>query len=173
MGLIHIYCGSGKGKTTAAVGLSVRAAGAGKKIHIVQFLKGNNSSELEILLRIPGISVGKPRVNYGFTSKMSEDDKEKLTLCHNRILSEAYEKMLGGEIDMLVLDEFFAAYNKNLLDKVLAEKTVFEKTRECELVLTGREPPEKFILAADYVSEISAVKHPYEKGIKARKGIEY
>ena len=74
---------------------------------------------------------------------------------------------------MLILDEFFAAYNGNLLDRELANRLIFGSISKTELILTGRDPDQKFIDAADYVSEIKAVKHPYQKGISARAGIEY
>lgn len=172
-GLIHIYCGDGKGKTTAALGLALRAAGAGKRVHIVQLLKGNPTSELNSLTLIPNIIVDRPEKNFGFTFNMTEEQKSELTDIHNRLLSAAFRKMDCGETDLLIIDEFFAAYNKKLLDRSLAEKIVFEKAIACELVLTGREPEKKFIDSADYVSEIKCVKHPYENGIEARKGIEY
>lgn len=173
MGLIHIYCGNGKGKTTASIGLAVRAAGAGQKVHIVQLLKGSETSELESLKLLPGITVSRLPENFGFTFSMSEQDKQKVTAYHNNLILSAYEKMKNHEFDMLIIDEFFPAYEKNLIDKNTAEKIVFEKEKNCELVLTGRNPAEKFLAAADYISEIKAVKHPYEKGISARKGIEF
>lgn len=173
MGLTHIYCGDGKGKTTAAVGLAVRAAGSGMKVHIVQFLKGNPTAELASLSLLPNITVDRPQKNYGFTFSMSDADKAELTACHNAMLGRAAELMNSGSIQMLIVDEFFAGYNSGLVDKALAERLVFDKPENCELVLTGRDPAEKFISDADYVSEIKAVKHPYEKGIPARKGIEY
>lgn len=173
MGLIHIYCGNGKGKTTAALGLAIRAAGAGYKVHIVQLLKGSETSELESLKLLPNIKTARLPKNFGFTFSMSEQDKQEITVCHNNMLISAYEQMKNHEFDMLIIDEFFAAYEKNLISKEIAEKLVFEKEKNCELILTGRNPTEKFLAAADYVSEINAVKHPYEKGISARKGIEF
>lgn len=173
MGLIHIYCGNGKGKTTAAVGLAVRAAGAGMKVHIVQLLKGNDTSELASLALIPNIKVTRPDRNYGFTFNMSDSDKAELTKCHNRILSEALREMKSGGTDMLIIDEFCAGCRSGLADKSLLDEIVFSKPPKCELVLTGRDPEQKYVDAADYVSEISSVKHPYDMGIKARKGIEY
>lgn len=172
-GLIHIYCGDGKGKTTAALGLALRAAGAGKRVHLVQLLKGNPTSELSSLALLPNITVARPEKGFGFTFNMTEEQKSELTGIHNRLLANAFDKMNCGDTDMLIIDEFFAAYNKNLLDREMAEKIVFEKSFACELILTGREPDKKFIDIADYVSEIKCVKHPYEKGISARKGIEY
>lgn len=173
MGLIHIYCGDGKGKTTAAVGLAVRAAGAGMRVHIVQLLKGGDTSELVSLGLIPNIRVTRPDRNYGFTFNMSENDKAELNACHNRLLRDALRSVKNGETDMLVIDEFCAGYSSGLADKALLDDIVFGIPDECELVLTGRSPEKKYIDAADYVSEIKAVKHPFERGIKARRGIEY
>lgn len=172
-GLIHIYCGYGKGKTTAALGLAVRAAGSGMKVRIVQLLKGNPTSELAGLALIPNISVSRPPKNYGFISKMSDSDKSELKAVHDRLLSEAFEEMKSESIDMLIVDEFFAAYNNRLISEDIAKAVVFSKSDSCELILTGRDPSDEFIGAADYVSEIECVKHPYKNGIKARKGIEF
>ena len=173
MGLIHIYCGDGKGKTTAAFGLALRAAGSGMRVHIVQLLKGNETSERNSLKFVPGITVSRCDRHYGFTSKMSDENKRELTECHNRLLKEAQELAENGSIDMLIIDEFNAAYEYNLLDRELAERIFFEKPEITELVLTGRNPAEKFIENADYVSEIKALKHPYRNGVRARKGIEF
>ena len=171
MGLIHIYCGDGKGKTTASMGLAVRAAGM--RVHIVQLLKGSKTAELESLALIPNIRVTRPDRNYGFTFSMTDEDKAAITKCHNALLEEALREMKNDEIDMLVIDEFCAGYNCGLVDKALADEIVLHKPEKCELVLTGRDPEQKYVDAADYVSEIRAVKHPYEKGIDARRGIEF
>lgn len=173
MGLIHIYCGNGKGKTTAALGLALRAAGSGMKVHFVQLLKGGKTSELESLSLIPNISVDRSETNYGFTFRMSDDTKVKLIQCHNKLLRRADELMASGKIVMLIIDEFNAAYEYNLLDQNLADKIVTMKPQHIELILTGRNPQQKFMDIADYVSEIGLVKHPYLKGQKARKGIEF
>lgn len=172
-GLIHIYCGDGKGKTTAALGLALRAAGAGKRVLLVQLLKGNATSELDSLALIPNIKVIRPEKNFGFTFNMTDEQKAELTDIHNSLLANAFDAMTAGNFDMLIIDEFFGAYNKKLLNIDTADKVVFEKAEHCELVLTGRDPQEKFISAADYVSGIKCVKHPYLQGITARKGIEY
>ncbi len=173
MKLIHIYCGNGKGKTTAALGLALRAAGAGMRVYIIQFMKGNPTSELESLKFIPNITVSRLSKNFGFISSMSKDDKKEITVCHNNLLKAAYTQINGCKFDMIIIDEFFTAYNYGLVDREIAEHLVFSKEKNCELILTGRDPSEKFITAADYVSEIKAVKHPYKNGISARKGIEY
>lgn len=171
-GLMHIYCGNGKGKTTAAFGLALRAAGSGMRVHIVQLMKGSFTSELNSLKLIPQITVERCDENYGFVFNMSEENKQKLIACHNRILSNAQQLMNDG-VDMLIIDEFNAAYEYELMDRSLADCIVFDRPENVELVLTGRNPHRKFIDAADYVSEIAAVKHPFEKGVSGRRGIEY
>jgi cob(I)alamin adenosyltransferase len=171
-GLIHIYCGDGKGKTTAAVGLSVRAAGSGRKVLFLQFLKGQESSELAMLGRL-GITVMRSLPDMGFTWTMDESQKKLCTEHHSRCLREAYSLAQRGEVGMLVLDELLAAYHTGLIDRELVKKVILEKPYDLELVMTGRDPEPFMIDAADYVSVIQKQKHPYEKGISARYGIEW
>ena len=169
MGLLHIYCGDGKGKTTASLGLAVRMTGAGMKTAFVQFMKGGETAELETLKLIPGITVMRCDRDYGFFSTLSETDKKDLSACHDRLLERAF----SGGFDAVILDEFNCAYNFGLMDKSRAEKLILDVPQSFELILTGRDPAQMFVDAADYVSEIKCVKHPYQKGINARKGIEY
>ena len=171
--MIHIYCGDGKGKTTAALGLAVRAAGSGMRVQIMQFLKGSDTSELASLAKIPEITVRRCDRNYGFTFRMTDEDKAAITRCHDAMLTDAAELLRSGSVQMLILDEFCAAYNTGLLNRKLAETLVQTCPDGTELILTGRDPAEVFLAQADYVSEIHAVKHPYQKGIAARRGIEY
>ena len=169
MGLIHIYCGDGKGKTTASLGLAIRAAGAGMKVCFVQFMKGGDTAELNILNLISAITVKRCNRAYGFVKNMCAEDKAEITACHNELLKFAF----SGGFDIVILDEFNSAYGYGLMDKTLAEKLILNGKDNCEIVLTGRKPAEIFLDSADYVSEICCVKHPFEKGITARKGIEY
>lgn len=169
MGLLHIYCGDGKGKTTASIGLAVRAAGAGMNVCFTQFMKGGYTSELPALKLIPNITVMRCDKDYGFVKSMSEKDKIQITECHVNLL----EKAFSGSFDMIILDEFNSAYSYELLDKETAEKLILNGKNRSEIILTGRNPAEIFLSAADYVSEINCVKHPYENGISARKGIEF
>ncbi len=171
--MLHIYCGDGKGKTTAALGLSLRAAGCGMRVHFVQFLKGSPTSELAALARLPEITVLRCDRDYGFTFSMTPETKEKLTACHNAMLAAAMDRLYAGGTDLLVLDEFCAAYNQGLLDRELAARLVHGCPAGTELVLTGRDPAPQFLEAADYISEIRAVRHPYTSGIPARRGIEF
>ena len=169
MGYLHIYCGDGKGKTTASLGLAMRAAGAGMKVCFVQFMKGGETAELDTLKLIPNISVHRCNKEYDFLWNMSDNEKAEITDTHNELLTTAF----NSGADLVVLDEFNFAYSSGLMDKVLAEKLILDNKVSCEIVLTGRDPAEIFIQEADYVSEICCVKHPYEKGVTARKGIEY
>ncbi len=165
--MIHIYCGDGKGKTTAAIGLAVRMAGYNKKVLFMQFLKGSYTGELEILQK--SVTVMRCDKNYGFFRSMTDSDKENIIKCHNENLEYVLKNM--DSFDMIVLDEIFAAYNYDLANKEKV-KEIVEKYKG-ELVMTGREPQEWFVEKADYVSEIKKIKHPYDKGITAREGIEF
>lgn len=166
--MIHIYCGDGKGKTTAAAGIAARMSGYGKRVLFMQFLKGGASGEI-ISLQKCGVTVMRCDREYGFFGSMPDSEKEDIIRCHNENLQYVNEHM--KDFDMIVLDEIFAAYNYGLIDKALAEKIVSEC--KCELVLTGRDPDKYFLDKADYVSEIAKIKHPFDNGIEAREGIEY
>lgn len=172
LGLIHVYCGDGKGKTTAAIGLAIRASGNGMKVLIIQFLKGKKVSELEILQRIPNITVLRNDKDYGFYNSMTKEEKIEATKLHNENLYRGLELVETGNCDVLILDEVVSAYNLNLIDKEAVNQLITEKKPELELVLTGRNPDPLFVEKADYVSEIKKIKHPYDRNISARKGIE-
>lgn len=171
-GLIHLYCGDGKGKTTAALGLTLRAAGAGMKVVFVQFLKNHKTSELVSLEKTPNITVFRGKEGAAFSFSMTQEEKEKSKLIHTENLKLGIECVLSGNCDMLVLDEAIPAFRRDLIDKELLENLIKNKPEHLELVLTGRNPEQWMIEHADYVSEIKKVKHPFDKGIKARLGIE-
>lgn len=173
--MIHIYCGDGKGKTTAAMGLAMRMAGSGGRVHIVQFLKGSPSGEINFLRDTKNsgdtkITVSRCDKNYGFYKSMSNSEKSEITACHNKNIDEALS--LLSELDMLVLDEIFAAVNYGLADMDKIKKLI-EGCSHTELVMTGRNPGKYFLDKADYISEIKKIRHPFDKGISARKGIEF
>lgn len=170
--MLHIYCGDGKGKTTAAIGLAVRGAGAGMKVRFVQFLKGVETSELSILGKIPNLEIRRCDRDYGFFKNMTVQDKLDITRCHNDLLNYAFSTEVIPP-KMIILDEFCAAYSYGLMDKELAERFVLESKESTEVILTGRDPAEIFVRAADYISEICCLRHPYERGISARKGVEF
>ena len=172
-GLIHIYCGDGKGKTSAAAGLAVRAAGCGKKVLFARFLKNEESGELKILDRIPKIDVIHLERSYGFYSTLSASEKEEVHCMYHALWSHILDMISEGTYDILVIDEFMAAYRYGLIPQDAALAFLREKPVGLEIVLTGRDPDERLVELADYVSEIRKVKHPFDRGIRARKGIEY
>lgn len=168
-GLLHIYCGKGKGKTTAALGLAVRAAGRGMDVAVARFLKTEDSGEVEMLRRLPGIFLFPCEQSFGFTFSMGEEEKVKAAAYYR----ELFHKARSRRADMLILDEILAACNTGLVDKGELEAFLLERPAGLEVVLTGRNPWEKLLAMADYVTEMQAVKHPFQQGIPARRGIEY
>ena len=172
-GLIHLYTGDGKGKTTAALGLLLRAYGCGLKTVLVQLLKGRDSGELPALEKLAGITVLRYTQELGFYKSASGDTKLKMTRCNNELLAQALSLANAGLCDMLVLDEICAAYNNGAVDTELVNKLILGKPPGLELVLTGRDAPVHFVEAADYVTEFVKRRHPYDKGIMARKGVEF
>jgi len=171
-GLVHINCGDGKGKTTACVGLAVRAAGAGKKVLFVQFLKDGNSSEIENLKKTDGISVCTVDSHHGFLKFMCEEEQIKTCENHKKMFEEIL-KRAQNNIDLLILDEVISACNLKVIQEEKLVCFLKEKPEKLEVVLTGKEPSDKLISLADYVTEMKKIKHPYDKGIQARRGIEF
>ncbi|MBO5144651.1 MAG: cob(I)yrinic acid a,c-diamide adenosyltransferase [Lachnospiraceae bacterium] len=173
-GLIHIYHGDGKGKTTAAVGLAVRAAGAGLEVCFAQFMKTGTSSELKILQTIENIELVAVKNSYGFTWKMTPDEKAHLKEVNDKELDRLIKAVQEGRYQLVILDELLSAYQNELIDK---EKVItlinMAKQYKTELVLTGRNPAQELLDQADYITEMACVRHPYEKGVHARPGIEY
>ncbi len=167
----HIYTGDGKGKTTAAVGMTVRAAGAGKRVLFYQFLKDNTSSEIKPLKELDNVTVLKGMDNIGKVWTYTGAEIEKLKPYFSEKLSEISK--LTESCDVLVLDEFFVAVKYGYLNYGEAYEFVKAFPHDKELVLTGRGADEKFIDLCDYVSRIDSVKHPYGNGVQARAGIEY
>ncbi len=172
LGLVHIYCGDGKGKTTAAVGLTVRAQGFGLKVLFMQFLKDGNSSELKVLKSLDNIEVLGAKPIKKFTFQMTEEELAETKEMSAKQLKEAEEKVMNGDYNLLVLDEALGSIEAGVLDENLVLDFLKKKPEKLEVVITGRIPSDKMVEAADYVSKIEKVKHPYDQGIPARKGIE-
>ena len=170
--LIHIYTGDGKGKTTAAVGLTIRYAGSGGKVIFAQLLKNKKSSELNILNKIDGIQLVLCDEFFGFYINMNDETKEKAKDIYSNYLRKVIDMALNQETQMLVLDEVIVAYNFQLINREFLLNFLRNKPKHLEVVLTGRNPDRELLELADYVSEIGKVKHPYDKGIQARIGIE-
>ena len=171
--MLHIYYGNGKGKTTAAVGLTIRACGAEMKTAFFQFLKNGTSSEISILEKMPDITVVCCECCNKFTFEMNEAEKLEVTAAHDRMLDRAWKMINNNEVQLIVLDEIIDAYNKNLMDKVKFDAFISEAPAKCEIIITGRNPSDIMIENADYLTEMCAIKHPFDNGITARKGIEY
>ena len=174
--MIHLYCGDGKGKTTAAIGQAVRSAGTGLSVVFSRFLKTERSGELKVLSEIPCVTMIPCRKSCGFYNQMSEEQnieaKEVYQEVLDRAVSEACRKAEEGDT-LLVMDEIIATYGHGLIDREGLLKFLKTKPENLEIVMTGRNPSEELLSLADYVSEIKKVKHPFDQGICARKGIEY
>ena len=164
--MIQVYVGEGKGKTTASIGLSVRAAGHGFKVLFIQFLKDGTSGEISVLNSIPEIEVIYSQINYGFVFQMTEEQKNELAVEYAKLIDIA----IASDAFLIVLDEVIPALNAGLVSREMVEK-LFEK--DCEIALTGRNAPDWMIEKADYVSDINKIRHPFDIGVKARIGIEY
>lgn len=171
-GLIHVYTGDGKGKTTASVGLGIRAAGRAFKVVMVQFLKSSNTGELKIIDEIENFQVHRFERPRGFFWTLTEIEKEELQEDINKAIDFVKERLELGDCDMLILDEVMGSLKNNLIDVDLLVDMLKNKSTHMEVVLTGRNVPDKIVEIADYVSEINPIKHPFEKGIPARIGIE-
>ena len=171
--MLHIYYGSGKGKTTAAIGLTIRANGSGMKTAFFQFLKNGSSSEIGILKKLENNTVICCTECTKFTFQMNDLEKQAISKAHTDMLVKSVNLIKDEGTQLIILDEFLDAYNKKLIDTDLADRFIKNCSDKAEIVITGREPPEHFIEAADYVTEMKALKHPFNNGISARKGIEY
>ncbi|MDR2535523.1 MAG: cob(I)yrinic acid a,c-diamide adenosyltransferase [Treponema sp.] len=170
-GLLHLYIGDGKGKTTAAVGLSVRARGRDKTVVFAQFLKSGITGELRSLEQL-GVRVIRSTVSFGFTYQMDEQTK---TVCRNEqhhIMNRIAESLKDESVDLLILDEILDAVNSGMLEEQTFRSFVENRDPALEVALTGRGPGPWLLEIADYVSEIKKIKHPFDKGIQARTGIE-
>lgn len=170
-GLVHLYTGGGKGKTTAAAGLTLRAAGNGLRCIFVQFLKGQPSGEVNMLKKA-GVTVLRAG-SEKFFPQMTEEEKKECVQAHLLCYNKVKKMILSGECDLAVLDEITYAVALSLIPEEDLCRTIDTRPPHVEIVLTGRDAPESLLQRADYLSEIHAVRHPFSCGIPARKGIEY
>lgn len=168
-GFIQIYTGDGKGKTTAALGLAMRAVGHGLKIAFIQFMKKWEYGELKSARKL-GIEIRqfgiRKFVKKGRPPKKAFEEAEEG-------MKFAKSVVMSGKYDIVVLDEINTAVDFGLVQKSEALKLIEERPEHVELVLTGRGAPDEFIKIADLVTEMREVKHPFRKGVMARRGIEY
>lgn len=172
--MIQLYCGDGKGKTTAALGQLIRMNGWGEKTVFCQFMKGNDTGELHSLENIKGVRILRSEKDFGFYKSMTEKERLELTGIHNRLLEELFMLQEKEEAGLIVLDEITYPVEYGLIDinrlKLLLKRAGEKK---CELVLTGRNPADFLMESADYITRMEKLRHPFDKGVMARKGIEY
>ena len=174
-GLVQIYTGEGKGKTTAAVGQAIRARGRGLKILFIQFFKGKEGSGEIPLLEDAGIKVickGK-KDKWIFPDRLEEEEKKKIRLEWNHFLDEIGRQVIEEKYDLVILDEINVALRYELVDKNRLIDFIRKKPTSLEIILTGCHASPELIGLAHLVSEIKNIKHPFKAGIKARRGIEY
>ena len=171
-GLVHIYCGNGKGKTTTGMGLCTRAAGYGLQVLFFQFLKDNSSNERKILEAVDNITWIDGLDQEKFSFQMTEEEKAERRVFYGEQLKRVTKEAVDGDYDVLFLDESIYTIRAGLLDEQILLDFLDHKPEKLEVILTGQGPDEELIKRADYVSEICMRKHPYEKGIPARPGIE-
>ena len=169
-GLIHLYCGDGKGKTTAAVGLAVRASGAGKRVVFTQFFKDGSSSEVESLKRL-GIRTIHAQTVKGFYRSMTPEQRAKAREDYTALFRQV--TAAAREAELLILDEIVSACNRGVVPETLVTDFLRNKPSALEVVLTGRDPSPALSELADYITEMRKLRHPYDRGVAARKGIEF
>ena len=170
LGLVQVYTGNGKGKTTAAIGQAIRACGHGLKVFMIQFMKGREYGELKLARGMKNFTIEQ----YGLDTFVEKNNptEEDLELAQNG-LERARQVIMSGNYDIVILDEINVAIDYGLIKLDAVINLIKNKPKGVELILTGRYAPREIIRIADLVSEIKEVKHHYTKGIKARKGIEY
>jgi len=185
-GQVHLYYGDGQGKTSAAVGLAVRAFGAGFDVLLVQFLKDGHSPEMDVLRDRIGIPVLAEQCTRHMSFCMTEEEKEQTRACHEHIWQAAMDwachkgapagssgctEFPAGRL--LILDEILGAVEAGLFPESHVFAFLDSRPADLEVVLTGRNPSPGMLDRASYLSKITCVSHPYDRGIQARKGIEF
>lgn len=168
-GMIHIYTGNGKGKTTAALGLALRASGAGKMVYIAQFVKGMHYAELDALQKQPKITIRQ----FGLDCFIINEPGEKDIAAARKGLETVKALIHSKKFDVIILDELCIALYYKLFEEVEVLCMLQSKPVETEIIITGRYASEELKNAADLVTEMKEIKHYYNKGVLARKGIEY
>lgn len=169
-GFVQVYTGNGKGKTTASLGLALRAIGRGMKVYMIQFMKNANYGELLTAEKLSALKI----VHYGRECFVNKEKPEEIDieLAHTG-LEHAKQIIMGGEYDLVILDEINVALNFKLIPLEEILDLIRNKPAHVELVLTGRYADKKLIETADLVTEMLDIKHPFKKGVQIREGIDY
>jgi len=173
--MIHLYYGDGKGKTTCAVGLSIRCLGNKIPVVFLQFLKSRHAGEIKMLKKL-GAKIIRGKKSSKFTFQMTDEEKSetrKISIENYNKALELCKKISKKSKVLFVLDEVCAAWNTDLVDRVEIEYLITNPPENVEIVLTGRNPATVLIEKADYVTEFKKEKHPFDNGQKARVGIEF
>ncbi|MDP2953615.1 MAG: cob(I)yrinic acid a,c-diamide adenosyltransferase [Chloroflexota bacterium] len=170
-GLVEVFTGNGKGKTSAALGVMLRAVGHGLRVFFVFFMKGEYPyGEREAMACLPNLTFARfGQLEFCDPREVKEAEKAEA----RRALQAAREAMLSGQYDLVVLDEMNVATSWKLVDEEEVVKLIQDTPEKVNLILTGRYAPERFLELADLVTEMKEIKHPFKKGIKARRGIDY
>ncbi|MBS6534185.1 MAG: cob(I)yrinic acid a,c-diamide adenosyltransferase [Oscillospiraceae bacterium] len=168
--MVHLYCGEGKGKTTAAMGLALRMAGRGRGVVVAQFLKGADSGERLALAQVPGVQLLEVPERVKFSFRLTPAEREAERARNTRLLALAREAACAPACGLLVLDEVCAAVNTGLLP--LEDVLDCLDSLTCEVVLTGRDPAPELRERADYLTEMWKARHPFDRGVCARTGVE-
>ena len=171
--MIHVYHGDGKGKTTAAMGLALRMLAAGRRVVVVQFLKDGESGEVRLLAEHFGVPVFAGKASDKFTWSMTSEELVATRELHDGNLASALAELEGAQEGLLVLDEAVAACNHGLIEETALLDFLRRRPETLEVVLTGRDPSQHLLDAADYVTEMRKRKHPFDRGIAARRGVEF
>lgn len=172
-GLIHTYTGNGKGKTTASIGLIIRALGYNKKVLFVQMQKALPSGEIKVLEKNTNVDIIRVCKIKKFVWKMDEKEKEIYKKQHIDGFNEVIEILNKKEYDLVIIDEILGAIYEKVIDEKKLVDFLVNKPNKLEVVLTGRNASLKVIEISDYVSEIKCIKHPFEKGVPPRRGVEF
>lgn len=174
-GLVHVYTGGGKGKTSAALGLALRAMGHGMRVAVFQFAKPQDapSGEVNVARRLKRLDLFRFPGQYPTYRPLTDDERREMKASTKEALDEAARAAAGGEYGVVVLDEINPLIRQGFASVRRIMQLIRGKHPDCEIVLTGRDAPAELIAAADYVTEFIEVKHPFQRGIRARKGIEF
>jgi len=170
-GLVQIFTGDGKGKTSAALGVVMRCLGHSMRAHVTFFMKGNFPyGEQEVLARLPGVTFGRfGQLEFVDPDNVKPEEKQQA----RQALEDAEKAVMSGEYDLVVLDEVNVAAAWGLIDVEDVVDLIRRKPGKTELILTGRHADERLVQLADLVTEMREVKHPFRKGVESRKGIDY
>ena len=169
----HLYFGDGKGKTTAAVGIAVRAAGSNLKVLFVQFLKTEFSGERHVLSHTENVTLTLCPADLKFTFQMNEKEKAQAAKIFKGIFDHSVTLALTEKYDMVVFDEIIDAINAEMLTESEVVEFITNAPSSMEIIMTGHNPSQKMIDLCDYVTEFKKIKHPYDRGITGRIGDEF